>query len=166
MSASYPRSPGRSPEKAAPAFSSEQGELFGLLAQPSVLEAPNAPALDLGPELVGALNHSIREARQLYNYSRENIVDRMALCLGQPVTKRQLDAWTATSREQHRFPLEFTAAFCWATRSAHVLTVIAEAIGFEMVDAQEAAAKQLGEIEVERYRLRRKSAALTKRLGG
>lgn len=166
MPASYPRRPRPSLEKPAPAFASNQGELFGLLAQPSVLESPNAPALDIGPELIGALNQSIREARQLCNWSRDHIADRMALCLGQPVTVRQLNSWTAASREQHRFPLEFLAAFCWATRSTHPLVVVLRAIGFDLVDAREAAAKRLGEMQVEQARLRRESAALTKKLGG
>lgn len=167
MSSSYPRRPAASLDKHGSAFCSDpQIDLFGLLTQPAVIDAPNAPALDLGPELIGALNQSIREARQLHNWSRDNIVDRMALCLGQKVTKRQLDSWTAASREEHRFPLEFLAAFCWATNSTHALAVVARAIGFDLVDARDLAAKHLGEMQVKRAQLARESAALTKRLGG
>lgn len=165
MSASYPRRPRPSPDKHRRDLSNlGQGELFELLSEPAVIGSKNAPALDLGPELIGALNQSIREARA-QGLSRDHIADRMALCLGQPVTVRQLNAWTATSREQHRFPLEFLAAFCWASSSTHPLEVILHALGFDLVDAREAAAKRLGEMQIEQARLRRESGALMKKLG-
>ncbi len=127
----------------------------------------NAPALDIGPELMGAINTALREARAL-GYSRERIVDRMNACLHdreRALTLRQLNSWTASSKEHHPFPLDCLAAFSWATSCAEPLRVLARALGFDLVDAREQAAKELGEMQVELARLRRKSGELTKQLG-
>lgn len=167
MPASYPRRPRSSMDTKPREIYGEQGHLFEFLAEPAVIGRKNAPALDIGPELLGALNQSIREARE-QGWSRDHIADRMTLALGGEITVnvRQLNSWTAASREQHRFPLEYLAAFCWATSSTHPLEVVMRALGLELVDAREAAAKRLGEMQIEQARLRRESAALTKRLGG
>ena len=166
MTASYPRRPTPSLASAASDFASLQGQLFARLEAEPVLGSRNAPALDIGPELQGAINQAIREARQAGN-GRERLVDRMNLALGADlITKRQLDSWTANSKEQHRFPLEYLAAFCWATGSDAPLRVLASALGYDLVDAREAAAMRLGEMQLEQARLRRESGALLKQLGG
>ena len=145
MTASYPRRPTPSLASAASDFASLQGQLFARL---------------------GAINQAIREARQAGN-GRERLVDRMNLALGADlITKRQLDSWTANSKEQHRFPLEYLAAFCWATGSDAPLRVLASALGYDLVAAREAAAMRLGEMQLEQARLRRESGALLKQLGG
>ena len=168
MSASYPRRLATSPAKARRDFSTVQGDFFQHLDEPSVLTRPNAPALDIGPELLGAINTALREARA-QGYGRERVVDRMNSCLvdhDRKLTLRQLNSWTANSKEHHPFPLDCLAAFSWATGSDEPLRVLARALGFDLVDAREQAAKQLGEMQVELARLRRKSGALTKQLEG
>jgi len=90
-------------------FTPNQGEFFPGLAQP--WDAGNAPALDLGTELLGALCAALREARDR-GLSRERIVGRINLCLApdQRITLRQLNTWTAPSAEGKRFPAEYLPA--------------------------------------------------------
>lgn len=167
MGASYSRRSATSPEKSGAAFSGVQGDFFRHLDEPSVIARPNAPALDIGPELMGAINTAIREARK-NTYGRDRVVDRINACLAgseRAITKRQLDSWTAASKEHHPFPLDVLAAFCWATGCDEPLRVLARALGFDLVDAREQAAKKLGEMQIELARLKRQSGALTKRLG-
>lgn len=157
----------RSPEIPGAGFASDQGELFARLAEPGVIGRDNAPDLDIELELRGAINKALREARDRC-LGRERVVDRMNLCLpheARPITKRQLDSWTAQSKEHHPFPLRYLAAFCWAVGSEEPLRVLARALGFDLVDARESAAKRLGEATVEIAALKREVAALTRRLG-
>ena len=155
--------------KPKPKFASEppQGELFSRLAAPGVLGRPNAPDLDIGPELLGAIHQALRDAREL-GVSRDRVIDRMNTALPElrkPITKRQLDCWTAESKEHHEFPLRWLGAFCWATGSDAPLRALASALGFDLVDARESAAKRLGETHIEIARLRREQGALAKTLG-
>lgn len=167
MSRGYARAGSGSPEKSAPNFSAIQGRLFDDLAGPAVVGRANAPALNVWPELLGEISRALREARDA-GLSRERIVDRMNAALPdepRPMTKRQLDAWTASSKEEHRFPLEYLPAFCWATCTSEPLRVLARLLGYELVDARERAAKRLGETQIEIARLRREAGDITRKLG-
>ena len=144
-----------------------QGDLLAALDQPTVIDSPNAADLDIGPELLGAMNTAIREARAR-GLSRERIVDRMNLALPErkALTLRQLNAWTASSAEFHEIPARYVPAFCWATGSDAPLRVIAHVLGLDLVDGREAAAKRLGDNLVAEVRLKRERRALTQVLGG
>ena len=167
MSASSHSRVSRSPEKPRRSFSSIQSDLFGGLSQPSVIGRANAPDLDLGMEILGAIHGAMRAAKQ-EGLSRERIADRMNAALPElekPITKRQVDAWMAQSKEFHDLPARYLAALCWALETEEPLRVIVQALGLGLVDAREAAAKELGEAQVQIARLRRKSCVLTKTLG-
>jgi hypothetical protein len=146
-------------------FSADQGDLFRQLETPA-LEALNAPDLDIGPELLGAINLALREARTR-GLSRERIVERMNQCLpDRKVTLRQLYAWTANSKEDHPFPAEYLPAFCWAAESIAPLLALAQAVGHDLADAREQAALALGERLVHHARLGREISQLKKTLEG
>jgi hypothetical protein len=147
--------------------SDHQADLFPELTRPPVMDSANARDLDIGPELLGALNTALRAARDR-GLSRERVIERANQCLpeaGKALTKRQLDCWTAVSREHHELPARYLPAICWATGSDEPLRVLARALGYDLVDAREAAAKRLGEAHVAISGLRREVAALTRRLG-
>lgn len=154
---------GASLPKQVAASSTNQGDLF------QRLEAPAAPAVDLDIhfELLGALTHAIREAKAR-GLSRARIVDamnRLLPDLEDPVTERQLNAWTAASKEHHHFPARYLAAFCAATECDLPLRTLANALGLDLVDGREAAAKRLGESLVQSARLKREQRELTRSLG-
>lgn len=169
MSKSYASNCGGSPAKPSRKFSSDQQpDLFAGLAEPAVIGRANAPDLDIGPELIGAIHEAQRQAREQLRAGRERIAERMTLALpelGREITKRQLDAWMADSKEFHELPARYLPALCWALGSEEPLRVIARALGYELVDARESALKELGESQIGIARLRRKVGALTKRLG-
>lgn len=157
-----------SPVKRRQVFSTNQSDLFSALAEPSVIGRPNAPDLNIGPELLGAINSALREAKGRDNFSRDRIADRMNLALPEAdkaVTKRQVDSWMAVSKEFHELPARYLPALCWALETDEPLRVLARALGYDLVDARESAAKRLGEAHVEIAALRREVGALTKRLG-
>lgn len=142
----------------------DQGDFFPGLASP--WDAGNAPALDLGVELMGALCAALREARGR-GLSRERVVERMNLCLAPvAITLRQLNTWTAPSADGKRLPAEFLPAFCWAVGSVEPLRVLAAPISHDLVDRRDQLAVELGRAEVEAARLRRQAGELKRQLGG
>lgn len=146
-------------------FGGVQGDLFQCLAEPA--EPAPAADLDIHYELLGAISHCLREARAR-GLSRERVVDAMNRLLPEmerPITLRQLNAWTASSKEYSEFPARYLPAFCAAVGSTQPVLVLARAIGRELVDAREAAAKRLGEAQIEAARLRREAKELLKYLG-
>lgn len=153
-----------SPAKRVGRFSGDQGDLL------RQLEAEPEPGqdLDIHFELLGAITACLREARNR-GLSRERVVERMNELLPEaerPLTKRQLDAWTANSKEYSEFPARYLPAFCAAVGSPLPLAVLAAAIGRELVDAREAQAKRLGEAQVDAARLKREARQLIHELGG
>ncbi len=143
---------------------SDQLDLFQQLAEPP--EA--APDLDIHFELLGALNHAIREGKRR-GLSRERVVERMNLALPElekPITLRQLNAWTAASKEYHEFPMRYLPAFCQALESHLPLLALVQALGFELVDARDGVALELGQKLVAQGRLGRDINALRRKLEG
>lgn len=152
--------------KAQRNFSTNQGDLFARMEEPPVVHRANAPDLTIAAELRGSIDAAMRRARSR-GISRERIADRMNLALpgiDRPITKRQVDSWMADSKEFHRLPAEWLPAFCWAVEDESPAEVVVRALGNEMVDAREVAAKALGDAHVEIASLRRKVGELTRRL--
>lgn len=140
-------------------FTSIQPDLFQELAEATALEARDAQDLDINLELMAATKHAIREARQL-GYSRERIVERMNLCLPEAakkdqITLRQLNAWTAHSKEYHNMPARYLPAFCWATQSLLPLLALVQPLGYDLVDGREQLVAQLGSKLLDQARARR-----------
>lgn len=155
---------GASLAKPGRSFSSNQPDLFQQLEQP-----PAPPVdLDIHFELLGAITHAIREGKRK-GLTRARIVDAMNLLLDvteeEGITERQLNAWTAASKEYHHFPAQFLPAFCAVTECDLPLRVLARAIGLDLVDGREVAAKRLGESLVESARLKREQRDLARSLG-
>lgn len=122
--------------------------------------------LDIGAELLGAVSTALRLAR-VDGMSRERVVDAMNALLPEQdtqITLRQLNCWTARSKEFHEFPARWLPAFCAATGCDLPLRVLAQAIQRDLLDARGLAAAQLGETRIQSARLRRQAQALEKQL--
>ena len=79
---------------------------------PDLFEIPEpAPlaegSLNFAIELRGLLSQALKDCP----HSRWQVAARMSELLGAEVTRYQLDAWTAESREPWRFPVEYLFAF-------------------------------------------------------
>jgi len=149
-------------------FTGNQVDIFQQLAKETALEASTAVDLDIGPELQGAINFGIRESKKR-GLSRERIVERMNLCLpdlDKPITLRQLNAWTASSKEFSEFPARFLPAFSWACGCTVTIQVLAQAVNHDLVDRREKIALELGQTLVQSANLTRKANDLKKQLTG
>lgn len=149
-------------------FTSNQLDIFQRLADEDALEASTAVDLDIGPELQGAINFGIRDSKKR-GLSRERIVERMNLCLpdlDKPITLRQLNAWTAQSKEFSEFPARFLPAFSWACGCTLSVQVLAQAVNHDLVDRREKIALELGQTLVQSANLTRKANGLKKQLTG
>lgn len=145
-----------------------QPDFFQRLAEQDALDAEQAQDLDIGLELRGAITGAIRDAKKR-GLSRPRIVERMNLCLPdaeKKITLRQLNAWTANSKEYHEFPARYLPAFCWATGSILPLLVLAHAINHDIVDRRDQAVLELGQKLVAKAQLGREVNSLKKLLEG
>ncbi len=101
----------------------------------------------------GALNFSIRlrsalsEALKATPLSRYEVAARMSELLGAEVTKHQLDAWTAESREPWRFPFEYAAAFEVACGVTCLQDLLSEMRGSKTLKGEDSLLAELGRIE-------------------
>jgi len=146
-------------------FTPNQGDFFQQLDSSPFFD--NAHDLDIGPELSGALNTAIRQARKM-GRGRDHIVERMNQCLpdnDKPITLRQLNAWTAKSKEYHEIPARYIPAFCWSTESVLPLLALCHAMGLDTVDQRDQMVMQLGRNIIETAQLTRQNKLIRNRLG-
>lgn len=69
--------------------------------------------------------------------SRWQIAGEMSHLLGIEISKYQIDAWVAESKE-HRIPAEYVPALCRVTESYEPLRVLTEAAGVYLMKSEEA----------------------------
>lgn len=137
-------------------ITSKQLDIFQQL-EDDPIETINADDLDMHYELLGAIKAAIKEARR-QGLSRERIVERMNQCmpeLDKPITLRQLNAWTAKSKEHSEFPACYIPAFCWATHCDMPLRVLANALLLDLADQRIQLATKLGENLLQQAELRK-----------
>jgi hypothetical protein len=110
----------------------------------------------------GVLADSIKTC----NKSRDQIAEAMTFALGREITTRQLNAWTAESREDYRFPSEFDRAFCFATGDDRLLRCRAELAGYKVISTEESDLLELGRNYLIHKRAAEKMAQLERQLQG
>lgn len=76
--------------------------------------------------------------------SRDQIADRMTENAPRPVSARQLNAWTAESREDWLFPAEMILPFCEAVGRHKLLAEFVKRAGFRMVGTEEERLLRIG----------------------
>ncbi len=140
--------------------------------QPSFFDVPEPPAtapasLNIAAELRAQLARAIKECPK----SRPQIAAEMTELLwgdaagdAGEVTVHMLNAWTAPSREEWRFPLEFLPAFVAATGAVDVLDRIAAKCGCKILVGEEALLVKLAISLAEKEKWSQKHAALQKAL--
>jgi hypothetical protein len=105
-------------------------------------------------DIDAAVRRALRAAFRLSEKSRQAIADEMSRLTGRKVTASILDHFTAESRSDRRFPAAWLPAFCVAAGTCDVMKLLVEAVGFRMIDADEAML-----IEYARATLDKKEAA-------
>lgn len=117
-------------------------DLTGDLFEVPSPRAPRPGALDVGL----ALRHLLSELLKNCPLSRFLVAARMSELIGHEISKHQLDAWTAESREGWRFPLEYLPAFEVAVETHDVTAWLADLRGARLSVGREALETQLGRI--------------------
>ncbi|MCB1908126.1 MAG: hypothetical protein KDH15_12190 [Rhodocyclaceae bacterium] len=123
---------------------------------------PLPGALHVGPQIRQLLSAMLKASP----LSREQVAARMSELTGDTITKHQIDAWTAESREGWRFPLEYAAAFEVSLDSHDLGAWYASLRGGRLSVGREALEAELGKIERQKGDLAKRERALKQLLGG
>lgn len=129
-------------------------------------QSDRAPAargsLNWDAELRAALSEAIKNSKK----SRAEIAAAMEDALGAdpnyPVSVSTLDAWTAPSRTDWRFPLLYLPAFIEATGATWLLARLAAKSGHQVVTGEAAIGAELGAVLAEQDRLKERARDLRK----
>ncbi|TAN62562.1 hypothetical protein EPN18_04510 [bacterium] len=125
---------------------SNQLDLFAVIERLSQEATPlstKAGAFNIDVRLRALLSDALKRSP----LSREVIAGKMSELLAVEITKSQLDSWSAESKENHRFPFAYAAAFCEATGDVEVLRLVAELTGCYLLKGEDALFTELGRIE-------------------
>ncbi|MBT9556836.1 MAG: hypothetical protein IV100_12450 [Myxococcales bacterium] len=87
-------------------------------------------------DLDASLRKAVATAIAGCPHSRQTIADELTRLVGREVTETTLNAWTAPTKETHRFPAAYLPALVRVTGSLAPLMVLAEAAGAHVVDSQ------------------------------
>ncbi len=130
-----------------------QRSLFDFAAEasrpPAARPARKTGSLNLRQRLREELKRAIRES----DLSRWEIAGQMSDLLDCEISKYMLDAWTAESKEGHRFPAEYLPAFCRVTGSRGPLALLAEAAGLFALPGPAALRAEIQKLDEEQKRL-------------
>lgn len=135
------------------------------IATGDLFEVPIAPApvegsMQCADELCVVLNDAITASAK----KRYEIAAVMSELLGRDITKAQIDAWTANSKTDWRFPFEYAAAFEVACDCISLQELLARKRGTRILVGEEALLAEMGRIDREELSLKKRKAALRVRL--
>jgi hypothetical protein len=109
-----------------------------------------------------ALVESIRKCGK----SRDTIAEEMSMLTGTEVTVRRLNAFTAESREDFRWPAELDRAFCAVTGCNDLIRGRIELAGLRLITKAEAELLELGREYIRHKQAHEKMEMLERRLAG
>ncbi|WP_148210158.1 hypothetical protein [Candidatus Korobacter versatilis] len=121
-------------------------------------ERPVPGSMDDASLVRGILVDAIRKCGK----SRPQIADELTELVGRKITERQLNGFTAESREDFRWPSELDRAFCFVTGDDRLLRTRAELAGFRVITVAEYDLLELGR----QYLIRKRADAVVSRLEG
>jgi hypothetical protein len=101
----------------------------------------------------------VREVR-LSGKSRAQIADEMTRLVGREITERMLNAYTAESKEDHRWHAELTRAFCKVVGNNRLLFLLPGLDGFKVIDQRDQQLLLWAKKQQKILRLERSSAAV------
>ncbi|MBS4046144.1 MAG: hypothetical protein KG075_07370 [Alphaproteobacteria bacterium] len=100
---------------------------------------------------------ALNDAIDASGMSREEIADAMERMLGShpdfPVSKVNLNTWTAPSRTDWRMPAVYVLAFIQVTGAHHIIRRAAHAVGFSVQGHDDKIAAHYGRLAAERKRI-------------
>jgi hypothetical protein len=117
-------------------------------------------------DVPGALNmrslvrNALYEAIKASHLTRWEIAAKMSELTDQEISKYTLDTWTSESKEGHRFPLEYAAAFCRVTGSTTLLERVCQPVGMFALGGPDALRSQKQQLADQMAEMRKKSAEI------
>ncbi len=132
-------------------------DMFDIPRAPTLTEG----SLDYSVELAHALSGALKQSPK----SRYEIAARMSELVGREITKTMLDAWTAESKSEWRFPFEYAAAFEVASGTTCLQALLCRKRGSRILEGEEALQAELGRLECEEQAVKQRRQAIRKYLG-
>jgi len=117
--------------------------------------------LNLNLEVPGLLSVAIKDS----NMDRDEIALHMSRLTGDHITEDMLNSWTAKSKTQWRFPLQYLPAFEVATSTHIVSHQIAEKCGGTFLVGADVLQARLGKRLAQKKQLEGEIRSLQKRIG-
>jgi hypothetical protein len=145
-----------------------QLKIFDLIEEVSRKQAEASPSVSTAGKssIDAAIRAIITASLKRAAGSRYEMAARMSEILGVEITKAMLDSWSAESKENHRFPLVYVAAFCQATGDYSLVRYAAELCGGYYIEDEDALRLALGRIEEEKDRLAKEESIIRGLLDG
>jgi len=103
---------------------------------------PTAGSMDCGSEL----RHLVSKTLKACPKDRFTIAAEMSMLTGREISKSMLDSWSAESRAEWRFPLEFAPAFEVATGTSVLTEFMARKCGRKVYAGTDVLAAELGKL--------------------
>lgn len=100
-------------------------------------------SLDYESQLCRTLSRALKETPR----SRAQVAADMSVTLGKTITESMLNTWTAESRDLHRFPFAFAAAFEAACETTCLQQILASKRGSVVMVGEDALLAELGRLE-------------------
>ncbi len=133
--------------------------------QPSLFERVEPPSPgSLNDD--GLVREIVTAAIRNNTKSRQQIAEEMSRLTGAAVTARMLNSYTSEAAEQHRWPAQYTRAFCYVVKDWTLLRCIVERSGFYMITPAEEELLELGREYLKQKRASEQIQAIEKRLRG
>lgn len=133
------------------------GDLFTVPVPCSV-----SGALNLNHQIPGLIATAIKDS----GMDRDEIALHMSRMTGDQITEDMLNAWTAKSKRQWRFPLQYLPAFEVASGTHLTSHFIAEKCGGTFLIGADVLAARLGKRLSQKKHLEEEIRSLQKRIGG
>lgn len=134
----------------------DQLSLFAIL---SSLKEETMPAKEQGSLNVQALlREALIDCIKDSPLSRWEIAGAMSNLVDAEISIHMVNAWTAESKEGHRFPAEYLPAFCRAVGSNLPLKVLTEKCGVFMLPGKDALRSEIQKIDEDIKRLHKQKA--------
>ena len=109
-----------------------------------------------------AVRDAINDAISGCGKKRYEITAEMSELLDLEISKTMLDAWTASSKDGYRFPLEYAAAFCKVTGCSRILEIVCRPVGIYALEGPDALRSQLQHMKEERQKIADKEKEIAK----
>ncbi len=139
-------------------------------AQPDLLEwQPPETVVAFEPAQVRAASVAASIARAVAatlrdcGLPRDQVAERMSAYLGERVSKAMLDAYASEARREHAIPVTRLIALMHATGDRRLLQLIAEPLGWAVIEARHLPLIEVAAIREHEDELRRRREALTRR---